>query len=545
MGGVRLLAWLSPVVETEAIDWDDVYREELPRVYSFFRYRVGHRETAEDLTSITFEKAWRARDRYRRDRALVSTWILSIARNVAIDHYRGGRREIPLDGVEAPGTETPETRAIREADRERLAALLATLPERERELVALKYGAGLTNPGHPAWGMGMEPGAGSVSLRVEPGRHYHVVAPDGVLSPRVSAPLPTSLKSTRHQADYILIAPRAFLPAAQALLERRQSQGLRTMAASLEEIASAFGHGEPSGEAIRSFLTFAYHSWQGPSPRYVLLLGDASHDPRNFIGSSAPAPLPALFLRTSYLVTASDPALAAVNGEDLLPDMAIGRLPVQTAEEAEALIAKILAWEDSGQGLSGRTVLVADNPDEAGDFEWDVDDLATRILSGRETLKILLSQEGASTRSRILEAFDEGASFMSYVGHGGAAVWATENVLNSWDVASLQAQSTQSVMLTMNCLNGYFVAPAFDSLGEAYLKVPGRGTIASFSPSGLSVDAPAHQLHLALMRELTSGEHERLGDAIVAAQQAYAETGLMPELLDIYHLLGDPATRIR
>jgi hypothetical protein len=65
------------------------------------------------------------------------------------------------------------------------------------------------------------------------------------------------------------------------------------------------------------------------------------------------------------------------------------------------------------------------------------------------------------------------------------------------------------------------------------------------SPSGLSVDGPAHQYHRALMGELVSGRHERLGDAILAAQEAYAETGLMPELLSVYHLFGDPAMRIR
>ena len=73
----------------------------------------------------------------------------------------------------------------------------------------------------------------------------------------------------------------------------------------------------------------------------------------------------------------------------------------------------------------------------------------------------------------------------------------------------------------------------------------GRGAIAAFSPSGLSVDGPAHQYHRALMAELTGGAHQRLGDAILAAQATYAQTGLMPELLGVYHLLGDPATVIR
>jgi hypothetical protein len=100
-------------------------------------------------------------------------------------------------------------------------------------------------------------------------------------------------------------------------------------------------------------------------------------------------------------------------------------------------------------------------------------------------------------------------------------------------------------MLTFNCLNGYFVAPNYDALSEAFLKVQGRGTIGSFSPSGLSLDAPAHHFDRALMAQITGGENERLGDAVLAAQKTYAETGLMPELLAIYHLLADPAMRIR
>ncbi len=104
-------------------------------------------------------------------------------------------------------------------------------------------------------------------------------------------------------------------------------------------------------------------------------------------------------------------------------------------------------------------------------------------------------------------------------------------MLNSWDTPSLRAQSRQPLLLTLNCLNGYFVAPNFDALPEALLKAEGRGAIAAFSPSGLSLDGPAHQYHRAVMAELTSGTHERLGDAILAAQRTYAQTGLMPELL--------------
>jgi hypothetical protein len=61
----------------------------------------------------------------------------------------------------------------------------------------------------------------------------------------------------------------------------------------------------------------------------------------------------------------------------------------------------------------------------------------------------------------------------------------------------------------------------------------------------LSVNGPAHQYHRAVMAQLVSGAHGRLGDAILAPQRSYAETGLMPELLATYHLLGDPAMRLQ
>jgi RNA polymerase sigma-70 factor (ECF subfamily) len=139
---VGRLPWLA----ADEADWDALYREQLPRVYNFFRYRVGEAPVAEDLTSLTFEKAWRSRYRYRRDLSAFTTWLFTIARNVAVDHFRARRDHVPLDEAgDLPAGETPEDRAVRRSDCERLLALLERLPERERELVALKYGADLSN----------------------------------------------------------------------------------------------------------------------------------------------------------------------------------------------------------------------------------------------------------------------------------------------------------------------------------------------------------------------------------------------------------------
>src|SRR5690348_5662619 len=109
----RLARWM-----TAEPDWDRVYAEELPRVFNFFRYRLGDRADAEDLTARTFEKAWRARHRYRKDVAAFATWLMSIARNVAADHLRARRYHLPLDAAEAVAVaaRSPEEAAVSESD---------------------------------------------------------------------------------------------------------------------------------------------------------------------------------------------------------------------------------------------------------------------------------------------------------------------------------------------------------------------------------------------------------------------------------------------
>ncbi len=138
----RSLGWLS----ADELDWDALYADLAPRVYNYFRYRLGRHADLEDLTSRTFEKAWRYRAQYREDLAGFSTWLFKIAQNVGIDYLQGRRPDVPLDAARDISSEgTPERDAERDSDLARLAALTARLPERERELIALKYGAGLNN----------------------------------------------------------------------------------------------------------------------------------------------------------------------------------------------------------------------------------------------------------------------------------------------------------------------------------------------------------------------------------------------------------------
>lgn len=127
-------------------NWDAVYADQLPRIYNFFRYRVGDGQIAEDLTAITFEKAWRKRESYRHDLAAFSTWLHAIARNVAIDFYRREKPQVELEDNAFESNEPrPDDYVQQQQDFAKLHAMLETLPERDRELVALKYGAEMTN----------------------------------------------------------------------------------------------------------------------------------------------------------------------------------------------------------------------------------------------------------------------------------------------------------------------------------------------------------------------------------------------------------------
>ena len=157
--------------------------------------------------------------------------------------------------------------------------------------------------------------------------------PPRCVIPRSAKPPRAWLKRNSNQAEYIVLGPRAFLDAARPLVDHRRRQGLTVRAVPIEQIYAEFGFGESRPEAIREFLSYAYHHWKAPSLRYVLLLGDATYDFKNYYGTNVENHVPPLMLETRFSKTASDPTYAAVNGDDLLPDVAIGRLPAASVDE--------------------------------------------------------------------------------------------------------------------------------------------------------------------------------------------------------------------
>jgi hypothetical protein len=112
---------------------------------------------------------------------------------------------------------------------------------------------------------------------------YLMVAADAVLQPEVKTISSSTLKNTGNQADYLMVGPRAMLEVAQPLLDWRREQGLEVMAVPVEDVYHEFGFGETVPKAGPDFLAYAYHQWSSPSPRHVVLLGDATLDPKDYL----------------------------------------------------------------------------------------------------------------------------------------------------------------------------------------------------------------------------------------------------------------------
>jgi hypothetical protein len=169
----------------------------------------------------------------------------------------------------------------------------------------------------------------------------------------------SDLRSKEQEADLLVITRRDFFSSLEPLKALRQSQGLKVAVVDVEDVFDEFSFGEKSPQAIRDFLSYAQANWR-ISPGNVLLVGDASLDPKNYLGVGDFDLVPTKLLDTRFMETASDDWFSDFAG-DGLPALAIGRLPVRTPQEAESMIAKIVEYE--GMKPIDEVLLVSDSND--------------------------------------------------------------------------------------------------------------------------------------------------------------------------------------
>ncbi|MCB0237859.1 MAG: hypothetical protein KDH08_04300, partial [Anaerolineae bacterium] len=156
--------------------------------------------------------------------------------------------------------------------------------------------------------------------------------------------------------------------------------------------------------------------------------------------------------------TASDNWFVSLDDEDDLPDMAVGRIPAQTAKQLEAVVAKTLAYESdtSAAEWDGRALVVADNEEEG--FQTIADDLVANALPASYQVKKVYLGSSDNPTSEIIQSMDEGVGLVTYVGHGSMNVWGKDKMFQISDSNTL-SNSKLPFLMTMTCLVGYFHHP--------------------------------------------------------------------------------------
>lgn len=356
---------------------------------------------------------------------------------------------------------------------------------------------------------------------------------------RVAAPLrlernlPSSLGDALGRSRLVIVAHPSFLNAANGLKAHREAQGLPTLVANVTDVYDEFSFGEKSPDGIKEFLRSV-----GKKKIYVLLMGDGSADPRNYLGGSGITNtdfVPARLVQTAGGKTASDDWYVDFN-DDGLPDLPIGRLTADTPPEAMTLVGKLVQYD--GQGASSGVYLVAGANDANNDFEGALNALVPLVGQGKTPFTLRLSQLGADVgRSEVAAAFNNGQSLINWIGHGSETMWGNEDVLNPDQVALLSNRTRLPFVVAMDCLNASFQDPMQDTLAEVLLKASNGGAAAVWASSGLTDSATQHQINRALFRALFAAPSVRIGDAVKTAKAATANM----DVRRTWIFLGDPS----
>ena len=342
--------------------------------------------------------------------------------------------------------------------------------------------------------------------------------------------------------DYLVIASRALAPAAQELADYRAAQGWRVGVAVFEDVCDLLYEGLSTPEAIPELLSYAA-AWPEP-PQMVVLAGNGHNDYLGVFGNEVNH-LPPLLFQTADGFFAADGLLAEAGGEEG-PDVAIGRLPARTAEELTAMIAKIKAYEsDSGSAWQRELVFAADQADAEGDYPASNTRLTDLVASpyavaariDLDTMAI------APARAALAEAFNAGAGFIHYTGHGLPAKWSGLGLLTAADVGAL-TNARLPVVVSLSGLVGHYEAPAANSLAELLVQRAEGGAVAVWASSAFSLNAPATDLGEAFYRAVLQENSGLLGPAILGARQSLPVDPTNRDTLATYNLLGDPALLI-
>lgn len=393
-------------------------------------------------------------------------------------------------------------------------------------------------------------------------QRYAAIVPQRIKKPeRIEAVYGNDLKNAGvFGADYLIITHSDFLDHAERLATWRATDDRfgappSTAVIDVRDIYDSFSGGLFDPIAIRDFLEYAMSNWD-PAPMFVLLFGDGSYDYKNNSGTSTGNWIPPF--EEGDLT--SDDWYACVIGDDQLPDMAVGRLPVQTQTDARIVVDKLIDYDADPEvgDWQSRVLLVADDTFNADDstlietvFATDAEDFAVRFLPRNVDVDKLFLQEfplegrfKPRARDAFVERFNAGSTLLVYIGHGNARVFAHEHIfVLSEDLESIANDRRLPFVYTAASQMAVFDDPLRDSIPEALLKRTGGGIIGMIGATRVGF----HQTNMTLARNFhrlmfrTNSERSPVGLGLMEAK-AISNADIRKILR--YNLFGDPLMRL-
>ena len=388
---------------------------------------------------------------------------------------------------------------------------------------------------------------------------------------------PTLLNQVENQnlhgikdVDYVIIYPEIFDEQARLLAEHRgRHSNMTTLAISVNQVYNEFGGGSADPSAIRDFARFLHKTV--PTFDYLCLFGDATYDYRN-LDPNLPAsnfvptyqrmdPLSPVysFSTDDYFALLSDH-----DGSDRLGgalDIAVGRIPVETQQEARTVVDKIINY-DTNRAFNGawknEIVLVADDEDQNDHLEQS-ERLESLIASktrnfnvnkiyfdAYEQVRTIGDDRYPDAKAAINNAVQKGALIVNYFGHGGPSGWAQERVLDVQDILGWNNATKLPLFVTATCTFTAFDDAALKSGGELTLLNPNGGTIGLISTTRAVGITPNERVVRAAFNRLveknSDGHYFPIGKALQLAKNANSsDTSSYPVNARKFVLIGDPA----
>jgi uncharacterized repeat protein (TIGR01451 family) len=391
--------------------------------------------------------------------------------------------------------------------------------------------------------------------------HFIATTVANIVSPvAISKYVPEDLVPEGSGADWVAITSRDFITEVERLARHREETFFGTLSTHLvdvESIINQYGYGLPLPSSIQDYLKSALVDWQRP-PSYALLVGDSTVNPRNNLNygndffAQQIVPTDLAFVDRFQGQIPSDHIFSLLSGDDLLPDIAIGRIPVTSTAEIAAVVNKIILYEENqllpADWMENILFLSDAYSASAGDFCLENSLVGERLPSSFTIIELCADEmEPSILRTRFFSQTNiTGTTIVNYRGHGGVKFWS--NIINTGHIDYWDNEAKPVVILTGDCLDGFFAHPLDDGLAETFLRATNDasaiGSAAHWSSSGLGFSAEHSAIVDAFYDGLFVAGQTAIGDATNYAKLRYFQDGGHESLLYSFILEGDPAMQL-